>query len=205
MKPIIVRRWRAFPLFLTPVFFAGVCDPGDIDILPVLEDSFSFEVGLEGWSVVASDLGTPPATWSVEVSTEQSTSGASALKVGINNTGGQARVFMKRPFDLEPETEYQIDVRMQLASQDAGAANAWNVVAGASLLEPLDAAGLAVIGTTDNETSEASLQWSERSGILSIRTGPESGRVWISAGVWATSAFDRTYWIDDLAVVVRLP
>lgn len=205
MKRCTLQRRRALPLLLTPIFFAGVCDPGDIDILPVLEDSFSFEVGLEGWSVVASDLGSPAATWSVETSSEQSTSGSNALKIGINNTGGQARVFMKRPFDLEASTDYQIDLGFQLGSSDAGAANAWNVVAGASTLEPVDGAGLAVLGTTENRAGEATVQWSERAGILSVRTGPESGRIWISVGVWATSAFDRSYWIDDLAIVVRLP
>jgi len=201
-----LSRWRVFPLLLTPVFFAGVCDPGEISIVPVLEDRFSFEAGLAGWSVVASDLGSPPGVWSVEASSEQAVTGSESLKLSLDNTGGGAKLFVKRPFDLQPSTDYQIEVNFQLASADAGDLNLWNVVSGATTAEPLDGAALVALGTTANgQATVAGVVWSPRNGTLAVRTGPDSGRVWIALGISATSAFSRSYWIDDVSVVVRLP
>ena len=189
-----------------PVLLAGVCDPGDIELVPRLEDQFSFEVGLEGWSVIAAELGTPPNVWSVETSQEYAVVGVSALKLTLENNSGQSKLIVRRPFDLDPNTDYEIDVSFQLASADADDGNPWTVLAGATAIDAVGAAGLTGIdGTENGRETGAEVVWSPKGATFSVRTGPNSGRVWIAVGVGATTQSARSYWIDELRVTARLP
>jgi len=184
------------------MFGAGVCDSGELEIVPVLEDQFSFESGLQGWSVLVSDLGMPPAEWSVTQSADQAASGAGALRIQLAPQGVGPRVMLQRPFDLEPDTEYDLQLTFQTGTEEV-AATAWSLLGDADPIPWDDASGLPTLGPLTATGSSGTVTWGEQSATLGVRTRSDSGRIWVAFGLLATSAEARTYWIDDLKVTVR--
>ncbi len=196
-----MKRRLVFPPLIAAFLSAGVCDPGSLEVQPELEDRFSFEGDLEGWSVGASGLGEPPAPWGASRSMEQAFAGSASVSLSLENTGGEGRVFLRRRFDAAPATDYTVEVSFALGTADEGTTNLWNLVAGVSR-EPPSGGGLVGVGDTGGGVG-GGFQWVEKTATLNLRTGPDSGRLWLGLGVWGTSPFTRQYFIDDVRVRIR--
>ncbi len=195
-----MKRPRLLLAALLPFSFAGVCDPGSLEVQPEVEERFSFEADLEGWSVAASGLGEPPAAWGAGRSTDQAFAGDAAVSLSLDNATSQGRVFLRRRFDIAPATDYAVELSFALGTADEGTANLWNLVAGVGRDAP-SGGGLVTIGDTGG--GAGGLQWVQKTASLDLRTGPDSGRLWIGLGIWGTSAFAREYFIDDVSVRIR--
>ena len=200
-----MNRRMVLPLLLAFPFLGGVCDPGTVDVVPELEDRFSFEGGLEGWSVAASGLGEPPQPWQVSVTAAESTDGDQSLRLFLDNRSAQGRAFIRRRVSLVPDTDYRAELTFQWGTRDTGGVGVWNLIAGVGRDEPRSGAGLVTVGDTgsDGVGSQGALQWVDKSATLDFRTAPDDGRMWIAMGLWGTSPFAREYFLDDVVLTIR--
>ena len=186
-------------LLTTPLM---ACDQvGDIIFVPEFDLSYSFEGGLDGWFGTGVDLADPIVTWSVEASSEQASSGASAARLSVDNINGMAKVWMQRAATVEPSVAYDVDITFDFGTSDFGEINLWRILAGAHTGSPGTAAALTVRDATGNgSASNVGVQWLQKSYRMRAVSDP-GGRIQIVLGVWGTFETARTYYIDNVRLL----
>src|SRR4051794_14731788 len=117
---------RRLLLLLPLVFLPGswLTSRADSGALPPalpqsLAESFSFENDMQGWTAKGTDLHWAFGQfipWSIERSQEMATDGNTSLKVYLDNENDSGKIWVERPFVVEPNQLYQATVEYDLAS-----------------------------------------------------------------------------------------
>ncbi len=178
------------------------CDQvGDITFLPEFDLTYSFESGLEEWFGNGVDLTDPIVAWSVEPSSEQASSGASSVRLYVENINGMAKVWIERAVNVVASVAYDVDISFDFGTADFGEANLWRILSGAHTNSPGTAASLTVQDATGNgSASDVGVQWLHKS--YNVRASSDAGgRMQIVIGVWGTWETPRTYYIDNVRVL----
>lgn len=192
-----LRSLRLLSALLLPVACADDgTGPGDGSLV-----ASSFETGFDGFAVDGTDLDDPPVEWEIERSMELAFDGDWSVRLELDNLNDAGKIWIERRVELEPNQAYDVDVDYAFASADFGDVNAWTIIAGATSSDPEIADDLPFQGSTANGEQEGHV-WLERSHEQTLTTGPE-GEAWVAFGVWGTSEFPRTYYVDDVRVVFR--
>jgi hypothetical protein len=161
---------------------------------------FSFEKDMEGWIAKGTDLGNPADEWSIERSEEMATNGSTSLKVYLNNLNGSGKIWIERPFDVEPNSYYQVNVEYDFASNDYGDLNLWTVITGALLGPPTTADELVYQRDTGNGADkDDGYKWLHKTYGFDMRTGPEK-EIIVIIGIWGTWETARNYYIDNVKI-----
>lgn len=168
-------------------------------IVPEFEFSYSFESGLAGWTERSADLGAGWAT--VGTTTSQAASGSTSVAFGLGNAGGAGKIWVTRELMVTKDQSYTVDVTLKLGSADAQSAAPWKVIAGAQLAAPTTAAGLPMQDETTAGGTGGGVAWAEKSYSFPAKADPD-GRLFLTLGIWGTSPGERTYWMDDVRVVL---
>ena len=168
-------------------------------IFPEFEFSYSFESGLAGWTEGSADLGAGRAT--AGATTGQAAAGSASLAFGLDNPGGTGKIWVTRELAVTKDQSYTVDVTLKLGSADAAAEAPWKVIAGVQLAAPTTAAGLPMQDETTAGGTGGGVAWAEKSYSFAAKADPD-GRLFLTLGIWGTSADERTYWIDDVGVVL---
>lgn len=177
------------------------CDDGVLLIHPEFEHAYGFESGLEGWTPVGADLGSPEVDWSVGPSAEQARQGTQSARYHLVNANGASKVWLERSFAVEPNQAYDVEIAFDLASADFGEANLWRVIAGAHPLPPRSADELTFRGDTGNGAdTDVGHRWIERR-YTARATSTSQGRLHAAIGFWGTWETARTYYVDNLRLV----
>ncbi len=178
------------------------CDQvGDITFLPEFDLTYSFESGLEGWFGNGVDLTDPIVTWSVEPSSEQSSSGASSVRLYVENFNGMAKVWLERAVNVAPSVAYDVDISFDFGTADFGEVNLWRILSGAHTNPPGTAAALTVQDATGNGSpSNVGVQWLQKRYRVPA-SSDAGGRLQIVIGVWGTWETPRTYYIDNVRLL----
>lgn len=92
--------------------------------------TFSFENSLEGWTPKGTDLSSPPIEWSIEPSQDRASDGAYSAKFVLNNLNDAGKIWLERPFTVQPNQSYHVTVQFSLGTQDFGLANLFRIIAG---------------------------------------------------------------------------
>jgi hypothetical protein len=164
--------------------------------------NFSFEQGTEGWTASGTDLGSPPDQWSIEPSRNTASKGKTSLKFYLDNANDAGKIWVTRTFDVKPQTHYQVEVTYKFASADYGDINLWKMITGVALEAPKTAAELVYQGDTGNGGGpEDGWLWRRKTYNFDIRTGPEQ-ELYVTIGIWGTWETSRTYYLDDVDVVI---
>jgi len=173
------------------------CDRlGDIVIVAEFDLTYSFENGLEGWLPSGADLSDPAVTWSIDTSGDVASTGSSAARFTLDNTNGHGKIWLEREFDVAPERAYDVQITFDLASNESG--DAWRVLAGAHDAAPTTAAELPV---QDATAPGDGYQWTERSYTVRA-TSDDEGALFVLLGLWGTSQEARTYYVDNVHLVL---
>ena len=160
----------------------------------------SFEAGFEGFVIDGADQDDPPIEWEIERTDERSDDGEWSVRLEIENLNDAGKIWIERRFELEPGRVYDVELSYAFASADFGDINTWTIIAGVTPADPESADDLPFQGSTANGADdEVGFVWLERSHDLTVTTGA-SGEAWLSLGVWGTSEFTRTYYLDDLRI-----
>jgi hypothetical protein len=160
----------------------------------------SFEEGLDGFVADGTDLDDPPIEWSIERTDERADDGEWSVRLELENLNDAGKIWIERPFDLEPGRAYDVAVSYAFATADFGDINSWTIVAGVTPEDPEVRDDLTFQGSTANgEDQDVGFVWLEKSHAFTATASP-SGELWLALGVWGTSEFLRTYYLDDVEV-----
>ena len=169
-------------------------------IFPEFELSYSFENGLEGWTVSSADLGA--GSWAAESSTERATDGTRSVRLSLGNPGGAGKGWITRELQLTPNKSYTAEISIDLATADHSVADAWKLILTARETPPAGAASLDFQGDTSSGRDTAmGVTWVEKRFVVPVQADDE-GKLYLSLGVWGTSPGTRTYWVDHVQLVL---
>ena len=161
---------------------------------------FPFENDLEGWIVKGIDLDNPPVTWSIIRSQEVVRGGKSAVKFTLSNLNGRAKIWLERPFDLDPDQRYRVKIEYAFASADGGEVNSWRLITGVVPKPFQNGDDFVYQGDTVSGLSPAAgHQWLEKSYDFTVQADSE-GRVYAGIGVWGTWEAGRSYFLDNVRI-----
>lgn len=191
---------RSLVLLGSTPFLAGVCDTPGILLAPEVEETFSFESGLEGWQAAGTDLDDPPVDWDVSVRGEEAQEGNRAVRLRLNNLNDAGKIWIQRSFPLAANQAYDVRVSYGFGTSDTGGVNLWRLLTGVHLDPPVTPEHLTVQGDTGRDSAGGpGVVWIEKSFTFQARTGADA-RLWVSVGVWGTWETERRYWVDDMTV-----
>jgi hypothetical protein len=193
----------ALSFFVAAVAGAFACDGGTTGPSGQVRFVTGFESGFDGFAPDGADLDDPPVEWSVERSNERAESGAWSVRLQLENLNDAGKIWLERRFDgLEPGRTYDVELSFDFASADFGDINLWTIVAGASGADPEDRDDLVSRDDTGNGAdADVGYVWGRKEYALAAETG-DGGALWIHLGVWGTSEFGRTYFVDDVEIVI---
>jgi hypothetical protein len=102
---------------------------------------------------------------------------------------------------VDTSADYHVRVSYQLASRDFGDVNLWTIITGA-LSHPAASVGdLTPQGDTANGYgSDVGPMWMHKSYEFDVQSS-EAGKIYVQIGIWGTSEFPRTYYLDAAYVV----
>jgi len=158
----------------------------------------SFETGFDGFTPDGTDLDDPPVQWSIERTDEEADEGDWSVRLDLENLNDAGKIWIERAVDVEPGTAYDVELSYAFGTADFGDINTWTIIAGVSA-EDLETSGdLTFQGSTSNgEDQDVGFVWLEKSHAFTATAGP-GGELWLALGVWGTSEFSRTYYLDDV-------
>ncbi len=160
----------------------------------------SFETGFDGFAADGTDLDDPPIEWTIERSQEEAADGAWSVRLDLDNLNDAGKIWIERAVDLEPGVTYDVEVSYAFGTSDFGDINAWTVIAGVDPESPEGVDDLTFQGTTSTGADEdVGVVWLDKSHAFTATAGA-SGELWVSLGVWGTSEFPRTYYLDDVRI-----
>lgn len=179
----------------------AACDRApDAVIVPEYEFSWSFDSGMEGWSALSADVGGGGAA--AGAVSDQASQGSGSLRLDLTNPGGAAKVWLNREIEVTPDKSYTAVVTFDLRTSEHTAEAAWTLIAGVRAIAPTTAAGLEYQGDTSSGTAGGSgTVWASKEVTVAAQADDE-GRLFLTLGVWGTSAGTRSYWIDNVKVVL---
>lgn len=160
----------------------------------------SFEDGFDGFVPDGIDLDDPPVAWEIERTDERADDGEWSVRLELENLNDAGKIWIERAFDLEPGAAYDVEVTYAFGTSDFGDINTWTIIAGVDPENPEVVGDLTFQGSTSTGGDEdVGVVWLDKSHSFTATAGA-SGELWVSLGVWGTSEFPRTYYLDDIRI-----
>jgi hypothetical protein len=164
--------------------------------------TFSFESGLEGWTPKGTDLSDPPIQWSIESSSDRASDGTHSAKFELSNLNDAGKIWLERPFAVQPNHSYHVTVQLSLGTQDFGQANLFEIIAGVRTTPAVDRNDLTYQDHTGNGADhDVGYQWLEKSYDFYLMSGAD-GTFYIDIGIWGTWETLRTYYMDNVRITI---
>lgn len=161
---------------------------------------FSFENDMEGWSTTGTDLDNPPVEWSIQRSQDRAQDGNTAVKFYLSNLNDAGKIWIERPFIVEPNRQYRVGVSYWFASTDFGSVNLWRIITGVTPQRPRSRDELSYQGDTGNSAEPNSgFRWLEKSYSFNVTSGSDR-MLYVVIGIWGTTEFSRTYYFDSIQI-----
>ena len=182
----------------------GSCDRRGFDLIvePEFEDAFSFETDFSDWTPQGRDLTDPPVVWEVARSGERASDGEQAIRLRLDNLNSQGKIWIERRYEVEENQVYSVEISFDFGSADWGDVNLWRLLAGGGTDPPSVTGSLSVRGDSGNgESSDQGYRWVPNTYEMELRSGTD-GELFVYVGIWGTSAFLRTYYLDNIQVVL---
>jgi hypothetical protein len=180
----------------------GLVEFYNLEGSPSSGGTFSFESDLEGWTPKGTDLNSPPIQWSIAPSQDRATDGTRSLKFELWNYNDAGKIWIERPFSVEPNKTYHVTVQFTLGTQDWGDANHFTIIAGVRTSPAVTRDDLTYQDLTGNgEHTNTGYKWLEKSYDFHLVSGSD-GTLYLDIGIWGTWETARTYYIDNVRVSV---
>lgn len=175
------------------------CDVGTSEPFVRRTFGFTFENSFSPWEADGTDLEDPPVVWSVERSQDLAESGTSSVKFSLENLNDAGKIWMESAVQLERGASYDVEIAFDFASADFGDFNLWTIIADADSLDPETAGDLTFQDDTGNGSdTDVGFVWTRKEYTFTSTANSETGLIFVALGVWGTSEFSRTYYIDDV-------
>jgi len=182
--------------------------PGGPTPVPISDSIFSFEDDFEGWTTNATDVGGPGSAvddWSISRSQDQARDGTTSVKLFLANDNDEGKIWIERPFPVQPNSRYHVQVQYAFASEDWGDVNFWGLIAGVLPERPQTAEDLspAFQGDTSNgnHLAPTGFVWLDKSYTFTVQSDA-SATLHVVIGIWGTYEVTRTYYVDGVHVTI---
>jgi len=183
--------------------------PARLSPLPVhLRDQtafFSFEDNLQGWVPRALDVqdAGSKADWSIAPSAGRADDGGVSLLFLLDNLTDAGKIWIQKPFLVQPARTYKVKVSYSFATKDFGTLNLWRIITGVRTSPPEKAEDLTFQAETGHGSpSDIGYVWLDKNYEFEVESGPD-GLLYVFVGVWGTWETVRGYYIDRLTVTIR--
>ena len=179
-----------------------------IDLVPApsclaaqqINEFYSFENDLDGWSTNGADLN--PDEWSITRSQDIAFDGSYAVKLDLTNNNDEGLLWIEKPFLVEPNRLYEVNVSYSLASED-GPVGTFQILTG--VLKQRPAIRNDLVPTVRESTGRPSLKpgyrWVDKHYKFAVSSG-QATSLWIVIGIWGTFDIRRIYYVDSVRVEI---
>lgn len=167
----------------------------------VLTHTFSFEnMAFDEWMPDGTDLDLAYGMirWLISHDTLTATHGTTAMRFYLENHNDAGKIWLERPFHVEPDTEYEVRLTFDLGSE-AEEVGAFSIIAGAFSASPetLDDLKKAYRGTIYNGVP----YWTEQTYTSTVRASA-NGTIYVAFGIWGTFEVTHIYHFDNVKVQI---
>jgi len=167
---------------------------------------FSFEDNLQGWQAQAIDVqdaGAAKADWSIAPSAARWEDGAASLLFFLDNLTDAGKIWIQKPFLVEPNRRYKVKVSYSFGTKDYGSLNLWRMITGVLPRPPQTRDDLVFQGDTGHGSpNDIGYVWLDKNYDFEVESGPD-GLLYVHLGVWGTWETPRGYYFDRLTVSIR--
>ncbi len=174
------------------------CDFGG-ELFQRTEINNTFETTLAPWVPDGTDLDEPPVEWSIERSDERANEGDWSAELTLENLNDAGKIWLETSVQrLVPGVTYDVRLAFDFGSSD-GEINAWRIIAGASPNNPETVDDLVFREST--AVPGGDFTWTRKEYEFEA-TANLQGTLTFMIGVWGTSEFTRTYFVDDVVIEI---
>lgn len=194
-------------IILSLALVSAGCGGETIQPVPVIDEFSSFETDFEGWTTNALDVGENGGTiapWTIIRSQDMAQDGTTSIQLWLENYTDGGKIWIEKTFPLQPNRRYQVRLQYAFASQDGVGFNMWTIIAGVLTTHPQGRADLqpAFQGDTGNGSSTpGGYVWLSKSYTFTVQSDA-SAALHVVIGVWGTSEFGRTYYVDSVHMTI---
>lgn len=185
----------------TAVLVAG-CDKHGLDFIvaPEFDDTFSFESSLGDWTGKSKDVAGD--TWEIVTSADRATQGTQSVRLRLDDKNSQGKIWIEKRYAVEKNQAYKVQVTFDFGSADYGGVNLWQILTGAAPDSPSTVGTPSPMGDTANgQSTDQGYKFLPKTFTVDA-TSDADGELFVYVGVWGTSPFLRTYYVDNLKVVL---
>lgn len=146
------------------------------------------------------DLANFTIDWSITRSQERAKDGNTALKFYLGNYNDKGKIWVEHNFDVQPNTQYNVNISYAFASADWGDANHFIIITGVLPKSPQSRDELVYQGSTANSAnSDVGFLWLDKAYNF-VAQSDSTGKLHVVIGVWGVWETARTYFIDSVKI-----
>lgn len=165
---------------------------------------YSFENDLEGWSTNGTDLSTGEPTadeWAITRSQDMATEGLTAVRFDLANNNDKGKIWIEKPFLVEPNRLYEVNVSYSFASEDG--LGPFDIITGVLKQRPASTYDLipAFRESTGKGSSKPGYRWQDKQYKFTFSSGQASS-LWLVIGISGNFEIRRVYYFDSVQVQI---
>jgi hypothetical protein len=166
---------------------------------PALVEFFSFEQDFEGWAANGLDLQAGSGAtipWSITRSQDMAKDGLWSVRLFIDNINDAGKIWIQRPFTMQPNQTYQVKLGYFFAPIDSQAFSN-PIIAGASTQPPATRDDLVPFfeDRTSLGRNTGANRWARHEYEFTAQADGV-GSLYVFIGVWATFEVGYVYYLD---------
>lgn len=170
-----------------------------------ISEFYSFENDLEGWSINGADLSLNDPTadeWAITRSQDMATDGSTAVKFDLTNNNDQGKIWIEKPFLVEPNRLYEVNVSYSFASAN-GELGTFDIITGVFKQRPATRNDLipAFRESTYKGNHKPRYIWLDKHYEFAISSG-QATSLWVVIGIWGTFEIRNIYYVDSVRVEI---
>lgn len=160
---------------------------------------------MEGWSINGTDLSPDdptPDEWAIIRSQDMAADGLTAVKFDLRNNNDQGKIWIEKPFPVEPNRLYEVNVSYSFATGD-GALGSFNIIAGVFKQQPATRNDLipALRESTTKNNQKPRYTWLDKHYEFAVSSG-QATSLWVVIGIWGTFEVRHHYYVDSVRVEI---
>lgn len=166
-----------------------------------MSEFFSFEDGMEGWTTGGTDL---PLEWSITRSEDIAKDGRTSMKLFLANFNDAGKIWIDRPFVVEPKQTYQVSVKYFFASNDYGLINPTIMFTAVLETSPNTREDLIPAYqdlTRAGDSPASGYKWLKKKHKFNVQSG-DAGVLHVIIGFWGVFERPYTYYVDQVRVTL---
>lgn len=164
----------------------------------------SFENDFEGWGINGAGLSPVDPTadeWAITRSQDIASDGVTAVKLDLTNNNDGGAIWIEKPFVVDPNRLYQVNVSYSFASANGPVAS-FEIIAGVLKQRPTGPDLLPTFReSTDKGNNKPRYTWLDKHYEFAISSG-QATSLWVVIGIRGTFEIRNIYYVDSVRVEI---